>query len=419
MKSLLYSALLLLSLSLSECDYDYYCSYQYAESYYECQKYELQSEYKYCCFHDLYFETKSGYEYRRYCMPLSETNYKYIDEIMDKERYQIERDYDAKILRFEVNCGQSPIPSSDATDSPSDYNPSDKTDSPGPDTSDIPTPDPEPTPEPSSTGGCIGALAKSYGECKDLEISSGYEQCCYFHSEYETDYKKVEDNFCNQVTKSQYYDLQSTSDSLKKSLESQGYKVNKFTIDCGDVVYHCGDKPGKSYTDCKSLKVSDSTSQCCHIHEKYDYLYHDIEIDRCAELTNIDYADKNGYLNVSGINDQYETIIKYQVNKDNIIDALKMFESSLPPIEDIEIESSYVIQTKELNIKNKEYKGIISTSLSNNKYVAYTCRLDDKNLVAYPHQLYNESGLYVDEMKANFKDNKYLYDLYHYIIYKK
>ena len=135
------------------------------------------------------------------------------------------------------------------------------------------------------------------------------------------------------------------------------------------------------------------------------------------ELISVTY--KGGYLNLSGINDQYETIIKYQVNKDNIIDALKMFESSLPPIEDIEIESSYVILTKELNITNKEYKGIISTSLSNNKYVAYTCRLDDKNLVAYPHQLYNESGLYVDEIKANFKDNKYLYDLYHYIIYKK
>ena len=135
------------------------------------------------------------------------------------------------------------------------------------------------------------------------------------------------------------------------------------------------------------------------------------------ELISVTYKD--GYLNLSGINNQYETIIKYQVNKDNIIDALKMFESNLPPTEDIEIESSYVIQTKELNIKNKEYKGIISTSLSNNKYVAYTCRLDDKNLVAYPHQLYNESGLYVDEMKANFKDNKYLYDLYHYIIYKK
>ena len=135
------------------------------------------------------------------------------------------------------------------------------------------------------------------------------------------------------------------------------------------------------------------------------------------ELISVTYKD--GYLNLSGINDQYEAIIKYQVNKNNIIDALKMFESNLPPTEDIEIESSYVIQTKELNIKNKEYKGIISTSLSNNKYVAYTCRLDDKNLVAYPHQLYNESGLYVDEMKANFKDNKYLYDLYHYIIYKK
>ena len=135
------------------------------------------------------------------------------------------------------------------------------------------------------------------------------------------------------------------------------------------------------------------------------------------ELISVTYKDS--YLSLVGINDTNEITIKYQVDKNNINDALKMFEKSLPSIEGIEIESSYVIQNKELNIENKEYKGIISTSISDNRYVSYTCRLDDKNLCSYPHQLYNESGIYSDETKANIKDNQYLYDLYHYIIYGK
>ena len=283
MKSILYLSLLLLSLSSFSCQT--YCGdIQKEESYYECQKYQLREGDKYCCYQDISYEMNDR-TYKQYgCFPATEELYNNLDSRIEEVKNQIKKN-GGTVYRFDVDCGK-PSPSDKSDDSESDSS-SEQSDSPTP----------IPTPEPSSTGGCSGALSKSYGECKDLEISSGYEQCCYFHSEYETDYKKVQDNFCNQVTKSQYYDLQSTSDSLKKSLESQGYKVNKFTIDCGDVVYHCGDKPGKSYSDCKNLKVSDSTSQCCHIHEKYDYLYHDIEIDRCAELTNIDYADKNGYLN--------------------------------------------------------------------------------------------------------------------------
>ena len=134
-----------------------------------------------------------------------------------------------------------------------------------------------------------------------------------------------------------------------------------------------------------------------------------------TELISVTYKDS--YLNLVGINDTNEITIKYQIDKDNINDALKMFEKSLPSIEGIEIESAYTVQSKELNIENKEYKGIISTPISENRYVSYTCRLDDKNLCSYPHQLYNESGIYSDETKSNIKDNQYLYDLYHYIIY--
>ena len=274
MKSLLYFSLLLLIISLSSCQT--YCEDSgKAENYYECQNYKLRDGFKYCCYLDFSYEINGRSYSQNRCNPFTEEQYYDLSSFVKQAKEQIEKD-GGKFYRFIVDCGQSP------TDSPPDH-------------SDSPTS--EPMPEPSSTGGCTGALAKSYGECKDLEITSGYEQCCYFHSEYETDYKKIEDNFCNQVTKSQYYDLQSTSDSLKKSLESQGYKLNKFSIDCGEVVYHCDDKPGKSYSDCRGLRVSDSTSQCCHIHEKYDYLYHNVEIDRCAELTNTDYADKNGYLN--------------------------------------------------------------------------------------------------------------------------
>ena len=136
-----------------------------------------------------------------------------------------------------------------------------------------------------------------------------------------------------------------------------------------------------------------------------------------TELISVTY--KHSYLSLVGTNDTNEITIKYQVDKDNIIDALKMFEKNLPTIEGIEIESAYTVQSKELNIENKEYKGFISISPSDNRFVSYTCRLDDKNLCSYPHQLYNESGLYIDETKANIKDNQYLYDLYHYIIYGK
>ena len=135
------------------------------------------------------------------------------------------------------------------------------------------------------------------------------------------------------------------------------------------------------------------------------------------ELISVTYKDS--YLSLVGINDTNEITIKYQVNKDNINEALKMFEKNLPSIEGIEIESAYTVQSKELNIESKEYKGFISISPSDNRFVSYTCRLDDKNLCSYPHQLYNESGLYIEETKANIKDNQYLYDLYHYIIYGK
>ena len=128
---------------------------------------------------------------------------------------------------------------------------------------------------------------------------------------------------------------------------------------------------------------------------------------------------KDSYLSMSGINDNNEILIKYQTDKENINDALELFNNATPSKEGADIESSYVLSEEKLNIDNKEYVGCISTSLTNNKYVSYRCRIDDKNLCSYPHQLYNESEPYSDGVTANFKDNKVLYDLYHYIIYLK
>ena len=128
---------------------------------------------------------------------------------------------------------------------------------------------------------------------------------------------------------------------------------------------------------------------------------------------------KDGCLNMSGINETKEIVIKYQTNKDDINTALELFNKSIPDKSGVEIESAYPVSSEELNIDNKEHVGCISTSLTNEKYISYTYRADDKNLCSYPHQLYNESGLYSDGVVANYKDNKVLYDLYHYIIYAK
>lgn len=128
---------------------------------------------------------------------------------------------------------------------------------------------------------------------------------------------------------------------------------------------------------------------------------------------------KDGYLNMSGINETNEIVIKYQTDKEEINKALELFNKSIPGKSGVEIESAYTVSSEELNIDNKEYVGCISTSLTNNKYISYTYRVDDKNLCSYSHQLYNESGLYSDGVVANYKDNKVLYDLYHYIIYAK
>ena len=128
---------------------------------------------------------------------------------------------------------------------------------------------------------------------------------------------------------------------------------------------------------------------------------------------------KDGCLNMSGINETKEIVIKYQTNKDDINSALVLFNKSIPDRSGVEIESAYTLSSEELNIDKNEYVGCISTSLTNEKYISYTYRADDKNLCSYPHQLYNESGLYSDGVVANYKDNKVLYDLYHYIIYAK
>ena len=128
---------------------------------------------------------------------------------------------------------------------------------------------------------------------------------------------------------------------------------------------------------------------------------------------------KDGYLNMSGINETKEIVIKYQTNKDDINEALELFNKSIPDKSEVEIESAYTLSGEELNISDKDYIGCISASLTNDKYISYTYRVDDKNLRSYPHQLYSESGSYSDGVTANIKENKTLYDLYHYIIYAK
>ena len=147
--------------------------------------------------------------------------------------------------------------------------------------------------------------------------------------------------------------------------------------------------------------------------------------DKCSDGVHpvpnklISVTFKDGYLNMSGINETNEIVIKYQTDKEDINKALELFNKSIPDKSGVEIESAYTVSSEELNIDNKEYVGCISTSLTNDKYISYTYRVDDKNLGSYPHQLFNESGLYSDGVTANYKDNKVLYDLYHYIIYAK
>ena len=147
--------------------------------------------------------------------------------------------------------------------------------------------------------------------------------------------------------------------------------------------------------------------------------------DECSEGIHptpnkiISVTFKDSYLSFVGINDGNQIVIKHKVDKDNINDALQTFRETVSTIGDTEVESSYIISPDKLNIENTDYIGTISTSLTNDKYISYTCRTDDKNLCSYPVQLYNESGNYKDGVTANIKDNKFLYDLYHYIIYSK
>ena len=147
--------------------------------------------------------------------------------------------------------------------------------------------------------------------------------------------------------------------------------------------------------------------------------------DKCSEGLHptpnkvISVTYKDHYLSLVGINDENAIVIKHQTDKDNINDALQAFTAAIPNIGDTEVESSYIISPDKLNIENKEYIGTISTSLTNDKYISYTCRIDNKNLFSYPVQLYNESGNYKDGISANIKDNRFLYDLYYYIIYSK
>lgn len=147
--------------------------------------------------------------------------------------------------------------------------------------------------------------------------------------------------------------------------------------------------------------------------------------DKCAEGIHpvadrvISVTFKDNYLYLVGTNTTNEIVISHKTNKDNIEDALTLFADAVPNIGETSIHSSFTITDEKLNISYEEYRGVISTSLTSNKYISYTCRYDDSNLYSYPHQLYKEDGLYEDGVKANIKDNPVLYDLYHYIIYEK
>lgn len=136
---------------------------------------------------------------------------------------------------------------------------------------------------------------------------------------------------------------------------------------------------------------------------------------KAKEIVSVTFKDN--ILSMSGINDDNEIVINYLTDKDNIEDALSLFEESVPSVEGTTIESSYTINSKELNIDN-EYIGVISTSLMDEKYIACTYVYDEKNIISIPHQEYKENHQYSDSMTANINDDQLLYDLYYYLINK-
>ena len=210
----------------------------------ECQNYVLPAGYHLCCYLFLNYTYYGKIETKSTCNPLTEYDYRNIIEYIENIKKEYEKT--GTLNNLEIDCGDH-------------------------------------------TYYCSDIQGKSFNECKNLIITSNYEQCCYIHSEYEYNTQKYEENYCYPVTKSEYYDLKTFIETKKKEKEDIGFKVDEYNINCGEIKYYCDDVNGKSYKDCKNLKVTGMKKHCCHLNEKYKEKDQNIVNDKCIEINDTEY----------------------------------------------------------------------------------------------------------------------------------
>ena len=80
---------------------------------------------------------------------------------------------------------------------------------------------------------CSGVKGKNYDECKNLELPSGKQHCCYVFESYQYGDEKTLIEGCASFTEEQYNDLDSVIKKEKEKAEMDGGKFNELIIDCG------------------------------------------------------------------------------------------------------------------------------------------------------------------------------------------
>ena len=78
---------------------------------------------------------------------------------------------------------------------------------------------------------CTGASASSAKDCKDLKVEDG-NHCCYYKIKGEVLGTKLDNEFCIEITDTQYDNIDDYIDESKDETKKSGGKISELKIDC-------------------------------------------------------------------------------------------------------------------------------------------------------------------------------------------
>ena len=152
---------------------------------------------------------------------------------------------------------------------------------------------------------CDGTISgSSSNECSYYDLPEGAHYCCYGYTSIEKEGKTQEMKRCLPLTEEQYKNTDEYIGELVKDFEKQGYKVNDFTIECGDTKNICDAFEGNNYNECKNHPVPPGKAHCCYLHGAMERSGEKKEEKGCASYSEEEY--KNIYSIVENMRKYHE-----------------------------------------------------------------------------------------------------------------